>query len=279
MVEDLPPQTIEDWVLAYLETEDLAHKLDPPPAPGGFVQPRPAARRISPPGRPPELRVVEKAPRSPKGGLRGERARGRLLHTFLHHELQAAELMLWAILAFPDTPEPFRRGLVGIFWDEIRHMQMYRRHMETLGMRFGDEPVRDWFWQRIPEARSPLEFVACLGIGFEGGNLDHAQRFAQRFRDAGDEEGARIQEVVGAEEVRHVRFAVHWFRHYTELDPRFAGGLTFENWCAVLPGPLSPLTMRGKQLNRAERAKAGLDDAFLDALDAWEPAEGRAFVR
>lgn len=265
--------TIEDWAVRYILAEDLGTKLDPPPPPRDFSHPRPASRRIERPGRPPELQVVERAPRMPKKGLRAPRARARLLHTFLHHELQAAELMLWALLAFPDTPEPFRRGLVGIFQDEIRHLQLYRAHLERLGMRYGDEPVRDWFWQRIPEAKSPLEFVACLGIGFEGGNLDHAARFAARFRAAGDEEGAQVQELVGDEEVRHVRFAVHWFRVYSESDPRFSGGLTFENWCAALPGPLSPLTMRGPEINREERARAGLDDAFLDALALWRPED------
>ena len=52
--------------------------------------------------------------------IRVPKRRAELLHTFLHHELQAAELMCWAILAFPETPEAFRLGLLGVARDEIR---------------------------------------------------------------------------------------------------------------------------------------------------------------
>src|SRR5262249_50768073 len=154
-----------------------------------------------------------------------------VVHTFLHHELQAAELMAWAILAFPETPLAFRRGLVGIFADEVRHMGLYARHLERLGHAYGDFPVRDWFWERVPRAATAAHFVAVLGIGFEGGNLDHARRFAERFRAAGDEEGAALQERVCAEEIAHVRFAVRWFGELTGARP------DFERWARHLPAP------------------------------------------
>src|SRR5262249_51942196 len=137
--------------------------------------------------------------------------RAELIHTFLHHELQAAELFCWAILAFPQAPESFRRGLPKIARDEGSHMNLYREHLAELGYSFGDFPVRDWFWERVPTARSPIEFVATLGMGFEGGNLDHTKRFAQCFRSIGDETGARIEETIFEEEMAHVRFAVRWF--------------------------------------------------------------------
>ena len=256
-----PAGTRERWAWDYVLGADLEGKLAPPPVPVAFEE-APPPRRLGAPGRPPELCVAPKAQKS--RGLGSARGRARQLHVFLHHELQAAELMAWAFLAFPDAPRDFREGLLRICLDEVRHMGLYRRHIEALGFAVGDFEVRDWFWERVPLAPDPAAFVAVMGLGFEGGNLEHARAFAERFRAAGDEEGARIQELVGREEVAHVRFGAEWFR-------RLRGELTFEAWCAALPPPLSPMLMRGLPLDREARARAGLPEAFLDELEAWKP--------
>jgi uncharacterized ferritin-like protein (DUF455 family) len=265
MAAPYAPGTVERWAFEYVTSTDLARKLDPPAPPRTFAD-HPAPLRIEQPGRPPELHVTARAPKAPgPDAMRAPEKRAALVHTFLHHELQAAELMCWAILAFPDTPEAFRMGLVGIAKDELRHMALYAEHLATLGSRFGAFPVRDWFWQRIPRAESPASFVATLGMGLEGANLDHAARFTERFRAIGDARGAEIEAQIGAEEVPHVRFALHWFE-------RFTGALDFATWCAHLPPPLSPLLMRGAPLDREARLAAGFPPAFLDDLARWEPA-------
>jgi uncharacterized ferritin-like protein (DUF455 family) len=100
-----------------------------------------------------------------------------------------------------------------------------------------------------------------LGLGFEGANLEHAERYAEAFRGAGDEQAAVFLDRLAADEERHVRFSVHWFE-------RFTGCLDFERWRACLE-PLSPTVMKGAELARAARERAGFGDAFLDALAAW----------
>jgi uncharacterized ferritin-like protein (DUF455 family) len=243
---------------------ELAHKLAPPAIPAAWED-APPVRRIERPGRPASLVITARASKSPGPvALKDPARRAHLVHTFLHHELQAAELMAWALLAFPEAPRAFKRGLLRIAGDEIRHMAMYARYMQGLGYAFGDFPARDWFWERVPRSPSPAHFVAVMGMGLEGGNLDHTARFAERFAAIGDEEGARIQRLVCAEEVPHVRFGLRWFR-------RFTSGLDFEAWRAHLPEPLSPMVMRGSPLNRAERQRAGFPDAFLLELDRWAP--------
>ena len=111
----------------------------------------PPPRRLSSPGRPAELTVASGSGKTPRtGALRSPERRAQLLHTFLHHELQAAELMCWALLAFAATPRAFRRGLLAICGADIRHMGMYRAYLVELGFDFGSFPVRDWFWERVP---------------------------------------------------------------------------------------------------------------------------------
>jgi uncharacterized ferritin-like protein (DUF455 family) len=261
-VREPGPDTVERWAWDYVRTTSLAHKLAPPPPPERW-EAEPPVRCLTEPGRPPELRLVSKA--SKQRGLATETGRARALHAFFHHELQAAELMAWAVLAYPETPREFRAGLVRIALDEVRHMRLYGQQIERLGHRLGGFAVRDWFWERIPACATPASFVATMGLGFESANLEHTASFAARFREAGDEEGARVQEVVGQEELAHVRFGAHWF-------DRFTGGLDFESWRAALPAPLSPMLMRGRPLQRGARLRGGFSEDFLDRLDAWQPA-------
>jgi uncharacterized ferritin-like protein (DUF455 family) len=259
-----PSGTIERWCFDFVASDDLAHKLAPPPF-GDVWEESPAPRRLTHPGRPASLVRAAHGSKSPgPEALRNPAKRAQIFHTFFHHELQAAELMAWAVLAFPDTPRAFRRGLIGVALDEIRHMHLYRDHLAELGFAIGAFPVRDWFWERVPAATTPAHFVAVMGIGFEGGNLDHTLRFAERLRAVGDEAGARIEEQVAEEEIPHVRFAIHWFE-------RFVGRVDFDTWMQHLPPPLSPIVMRGKRVNRAARARSGLPDLFLDDLERWQP--------
>ncbi|MET0340540.1 MAG: DUF455 family protein [Polyangiales bacterium] len=252
------------WAYDYVVTDSLDHKLTPPPLPR--VSHAGPPLRIEAPGRPPALRVSWKKYKSPKSAaaLRDPSKRAQLLHTFLHHELQAAELMCWAVLAFPDAPEALRRGLLGICLDEVRHMSLYAAHVRKLGFEVGAFPVRDWFWQRAPAATRMGAFLALMSLGFEAGNLDHSARFVTMFEEAGDPEAAALQALVGQEEERHVAFGAHWFA-------ALEGPLEFARWMAALPAPLSPMVMRGRPLAHAARSASGFDAQFLEELEAWRP--------
>jgi uncharacterized ferritin-like protein (DUF455 family) len=262
MIAAPEPGTVERWAWDYVLSTSLAHKTDPP-APPSRWEAVPTARRLEAPGRPPELDVVLRADK--KRGLGSPRGRARALHTFFHHELQAAELMAWALLAFADAPREFREGLVRIALDETRHMRMYAAEIERLGHHVGEFPVRDWFWTRVPTCADAASFVAVMGLGLESANLEHAATFAASFREAGDEQAARVQEIVGLEEIAHVRFGARWFEV-------FRGRLDFAAWRDALPAPLTPLLMRGTPLRRDARAKAGQPEDFLDELERWTPS-------
>jgi uncharacterized ferritin-like protein (DUF455 family) len=254
--------TVEAWALAFVEGRVLEQKLSPPPAPSAFLESSEAIR-VERPGRPPELVSRSAKKKTPRpGALRDPRRRAELLHTFLHHELQAAELMGWAILAFPSAPLAFRRGLLGILKDELRHVGLYREHLLELGHPFGTFPINDWFWDRVPGCTGPEGFVARMGIAFEGGNLDHAVRFAEQLEAAGDRRAAEIQRQIAEEEIPHVSFAIHWFQELT-------GGLDFDRWRAELPVPLSPMMARGRPMSEAARRRAGFSEAFLERLRTW----------
>ncbi|MBL8803783.1 MAG: DUF455 family protein [Planctomycetes bacterium] len=263
--------TVEAWALALVLERDAARKL----APGAAPEVRDeeswcedgVERRVEAPGRPGGWSVTRRAEKAAKTGALGRvEERVRMLHVFAHHELQAAELFAWALLAFPQTPRAFRAGLVALCGEELRHLASYVRRIEELGGQFGMHPLRDWFWERVGSVRTPLEFVALQGVGLEGANLEHAARWARLFRAAGDETSAQLIDVVEREEIGHVAFARTWFERLS------GASLTYERWAAALPPPLTPALFHGAQLNLEARRRAGLDEAFLAALQRAGPA-------
>jgi uncharacterized ferritin-like protein (DUF455 family) len=257
--------TLEAWALRVLTGATLAEKLAPGPPPRRLEPDAPSRRELRP-SRPAPLESVERAPRTPKpGALVRPDARARLLHLFFHHELQAAELFAWALLAFPSAEPRLRRGLAAIASEELRHARAYAARVEALGLALGEVGARDWFWERLSACETPLAFLALMGLGLEGGNLDHGALWARRLEAAGDPESAELVRSVARDEVRHVAFAARWFR-------RLTGGLDFERWRALLPAPLTPGLMRGAELDLVARRAAGLDADFLAALESWERA-------
>src|SRR4051794_37788009 len=87
--------SLDRWAWDYVRATTLAAKLAPPPLPRRWAEPF-AGTRIEAPGRPPELRVEPGGRKTPStAALRDPRRRAELFHTFMHHELQAAELMGW----------------------------------------------------------------------------------------------------------------------------------------------------------------------------------------
>ena len=255
---------VEAWAEHYVLSSELSFKIAPPAPPQQF-RVGAAPLRLAAPGRPPEFRPARRGERTPKlEALKEPYYRARALHAFFHHELQAAELMCWALLAFSDAELEFRKGLLGICLDEIRHMNSYREHIEALGCKIGDFGVRDWFWKRVPSCPTKLAFVSVMGMGLEAANLEYAADFAARFRAVGDERGAAIQERIANEELSHVSFGTRWFARWT-------GGCDFETWAAELPPPLSPWVMHGTPIAESARRRAGMSAQFVAALAAYVP--------
>jgi uncharacterized ferritin-like protein (DUF455 family) len=155
--------------------------------------------------------------------------------------------------------------------DEIRHMRLYQDYLEAARYPLGSFPVRDWFWERVITVERPESFVALLGMGLEGANLEHTIRFAEWFRSVGDQRAAEIQDQIGREEVAHVGFATRWFTHFT-------GGVDFDRFCAALPAPLSPLLLRGKTIAKDRRLRAGMPEEFIEALRTFQPLSERTEV-
>ncbi len=245
---------------------DLAAKLEPPGEELSDDEPGPAERLR--PARPPELRIADGGTVNVPaiGGMADRGLRARIVHAFANHELQAAELFAWALRAFPDAPVDFRRGLAGILQDEQRHTRMYIARLEALGGRFGEQPVNGYFWSKTDAITSPLRFVCAMSLTFENANLDHTVDYAAAARAAGDKKTATVIDQVHRDEVEHVRFGWRWLRHWKEDDASM-----WEAFRSQLTWPLRPVKAKGKRFHRRGRQAAGLDDDFIDRLEASRP--------
>jgi len=239
------------------------------------------APRIPPdrlePGRPRELRFADlsliKAPLPSVPALIDEENRGRLLHFFANHELLAAELMALALLRFPEAPAAFREGLARTLVEELKHTRWYLARMEACGVAFGQYPVSGFFWDAVSSMAEPIDYVSRLSLTFEQANLDYARHYAELFETVGDRRSAAILGRIYRDEISHVGYGLHWFRHWKEP------GLS--DWDALerrLAFPLSPSRAKGNrtEFNGEGRRAAGFGDDYIDRLELFERSKGRS---
>lgn len=189
-------------------------------------------------------------------------------HIMANHELQALEAMAATLLAYPDAPTDFRRQMVDIMIDEQRHTMMHMRRLRALGLDFGELPVNGHVWLRTRQSRCVLDYLACLPLTFENGNLDHSLEFAQAFQQAGDAKGREVMRAIHVDEIDHVAFGLRWLR---SLKP--ADWSDWEAYCRHLHWPMSPFRGKGKLFAESARRQAGMDEEFIRQLESAQPAE------
>jgi uncharacterized ferritin-like protein (DUF455 family) len=260
---------LHSFARSILEADTVDAKLRSPPTEIHDDSPGPAElfRR---PVRPPVLTFPEgTGPRVPPiEGMHDVLQRGRIIHALANHEFQAVELFAWAILAFPESPPEFRRGLLGILQDEQRHTRMYLSRLNALGIDFGDHPVNGYFWKKVDSVKSPIEFICMMSLTFENANLDHTIEYSQAARDVGDHLTAALIEKIHDDEITHVRFGWHWLREFKRTDQSMTGAYeTGVHW------PLRAALARGKEFHPDGRRAAGLDEDFIELLG--RPIEGQ----
>ena len=255
---------IRDFAATVLFAEDLETKLAPPPGPLSDEAPGAPIGTVVP-GRAPHLRMLggRKIVTPSLGGMPDPRQRPRILHSLANHELQAAELFAWALLAFPDAPAEFRRGLVTILTEEQRHTRMYRARLTASGADLGDYPLHGYFWGKVGTFTTPLRFVCAMSLTFENANLDHTIDYAAAARAAHDEKTALVIDRIHDDEIGHVRFGWHWLGRMKSDDRSM-----WEAFTESLTWPLRPLRAKGRTFDVAGREAAGLDADFISRLEA-----------
>lgn len=235
-------------------------RTDPP-----ANRPLPAESLV--PGRPtrPELvdpfKVRQRNSASPQG-------RAALIHAIAHIEFNAVNLALDAVWRFDDMPVAYYRDWLKVAREEAEHFQLLRDHLRGLGHDYGDFPAHDGLWDMARRTvHDVMARMALVPRVLEARGLDASPPIRAKLAAAGDEAGARIIDILLAEEIGHVAIGSHWFRWTCELRGLDAEA-TFARLLAEHGAP--PL----KHLpNLAARRKAGFSESELVALLAPDVAE------
>ena len=190
------------------------------------------------------------------------------LHRFAGHELLAVEIMAQALLAFPEAPKNFRKGVAHTLREEQGHVRLYIAHLKRLGVRFGDLPLYRHFWTHVPHLTSPIRYISAMSLTFEMANLDFTPLYRQSFQQAGDEESAQLMQQILEDEIGHVSFGWNWLKRLK--SPEIS---EWQAWTSSLPTRISPTRAIGLVLHEQHRRQAGISEEWIEKLNNYQVRE------
>lgn len=258
---------MREWASRILTSEALEDKLFSPDiltdhSPGPAVI-------ISEPARSYELRLQRRKKEQklpPLHDLKTPDKRAVCLHRFAGHELLAVEIMAYTLLAFPDAPKTFRKGVAHTLQEEQGHVKLYCKRLEELGGYFGSQPLYRHFWIHTPFIRTPLHYISTMPLTLEMANLDFAPTYGKTFLKAGDIASSELMATILNDEISHVRFGLTWLRKFKpqEVDE-------WDAWNAILKTTIiSPNRAKGFYIHEEPRRKAGVSEAWIQKLQESE---------
>ena len=254
---------LREWAIRILSADSLEGKLFDP---GVWSDQTPGAPLIwQEPVRPPGMgfsrkKKEEKLPSFQEHSDPYKRA--LCLHRFAGHELLAVEIMAFTLLAFPAAPSTFRQGVAHTLREEQGHVSLYMKHMERLGVKFGDCPLYRHFWKHTPHIQSPLHYISMMSLTFEMANLDFAPMYGKSFSQAGDAESAGLMATILKDEISHVKFGWRWLQRFKQTPET-----EWEAWENTLKNTLlTPKRAKGFCLHEEPRKQAGIPDEWIERL-------------
>lgn len=250
---------LRDWCIRILGADTLEEKLFAPDLLTD-TSPGPSLRWDTPtrPVRMDFRKHSKKEKLPPLHDLQHPDKRAVCLHRFAGHELLAVEIMAYAILAFPEAPKHFRKGLANTLKEEQEHVRLYVRRLSELGVVFGDLPLYKHFWAYTKFLHSPLEYVSVMSLTLEMANLDFAPLYEEWFRKFEDDASARLMQRIVTDEISHVSFGLGWLKKMK--DP---GESEWDCWREHTPEILPVARAKGSPFQEEYRRSAGVPEEWI----------------
>jgi uncharacterized ferritin-like protein (DUF455 family) len=216
---------------------------------------------IGQPGRPEKPTLVSPGD-VPKRNAGSERGRAALVHALTHIEFNAINLAWDAVYRFRGLPRRFYDDWIKVADDEARHFEMLRERLRAMGREYGDFDAHNGLWDMAEKTAADVKTrMALVPRVLEARSLDVVPGIAEKLREAGDEETARVLDVIAQDEIAHVAAGSLWFRHACAKEELQAEG-TFRD----LIGRFMKGHVKGP-FNRSARIKAGFTDRELAMLN------------
>lgn len=254
---------MREWACRILAATTLEDKLLDP---GSLTDEQPGPPLIwSEPSRPTGMEFnrrsrEQKLPSFQEHGDPDKRA--VCLHRFAGHELLAVEIMAYTLLAFPEAPPIFRKGLAHTLKEEQGHVRLYINRLKELGVNFGDLPLYRHFWMHTPYITSPMHYVSIMSLTFEMANLDFAPMYGKSFQHFGDQESAQLMATILKDEISHVSFGLHWLKRMKHKETS-----EWNAWEKTLATTLlTPKRAKGFLLHEDHRYRAGIPEEWVQNL-------------
>jgi len=165
------------------------------------------------PGRPD--RPILCSPRELPKRSTGIKGRIALIHAITHIEFNAINLA-WDIIArFSHTSlnRTYYNDWVTVAIDETNHFKFLSNRLLQLDSSYGDLPAHNGLWEAAKDtSNNLLARLAVVPMTLEARALDTAISTARRLQRAGDDETARLLEIVYRDEIKHVAVGCKWFK-------------------------------------------------------------------
>ncbi|MTH96923.1 ferritin-like domain-containing protein [Roseibium sp. RKSG952] len=214
------------------------------------------------PGRP--ERPVLLAPRDmPKRSLGGQAGKVALIHSLAHIELNAVDLT-WDLIgrfAHIRMPRSYYDDWVRVGLEEAKHFSMLEDRLAKLGASYGDQPAHDGLWQAAQDTGHDLAArLAIIPLVLEARGLDITPPMIEKARAMGDEDTAKVLEVIYRDEKNHVAFGAKWFRYFCDRKGQRPEPSFHDYVRKHFRGKLKP------PFNDRARSEAGLTPGFYKPL-------------
>ncbi len=256
---------LRDWAIRILSADTLEEKLF---APDLLTDHEPGSPVIfNEPVRPTGMQFQRHTSREKLPTFHEHRhpdKRAICLHRFAGHELLAVEIMAHALLAFPEAPKHFRKGVANTLKEEQNHVRLYIARIEAMGLKFGDLPLYRHFWAHVPHLTCPIRYISVMSLTFEMANLDFAPMYGKSFAKAGDELSSNLMQKILEDEISHVSFGINWLKKLKKKDEN-----EWDVWEQNLPSLMTPARAKGFVLNEEPRRKAGVSEEWIQKLKEW----------
>lgn len=144
------------------------------------------------------------------------------LHRQMNEEINGMENAARSLADFTDAEWDLRMCLARQCYDEARHVLMFRKLFESLGVQVGQYPVMNFQYRIIGNIESLIGRLAVQNRSFEADGIDAIGYGIQEADEQGNIPLRELLEAQLADEITHVRFANEYIHDAVHKNPRLA---------------------------------------------------------